>query len=104
METHREFEMLIRDFLQRHPGIEHEWHRIDDQSSGGRTELICAPDSDKEIIATLRRDMIVIGHRDGRIDFNDSGRGRSPLRLATQALAHLVRLLQEQGDASRSET
>jgi len=104
METHREFEMLVRDYLQRHPGIEHEWHRIDDRSSGGRTELICAPGSDEEVIATLRRDMIVVDHQDGHIDFKDPGRELSPLRLATQALAHLVKLLQEQGDASRSET
>jgi hypothetical protein len=104
METHREFEMLVRDYLQRHPGIQHEWHRIDDRSSGGCTKLICVPGSDEEIIVTLRGDAIVIGHKNGRIDFEDPESGLSPLRLATKALAHLIRLLQEQGYASRNET
>lgn len=104
MDTHREFEMLARDYLRRNPGIQHEWHRIDDQSSDGRTDLICAPDSENEVVATLRRDLIVIRHKDERIDFEDSARELPPLRLATKALARLIRLLDERGDASTGES
>ena len=104
METHREFELIVRDYLQRHPGIEHEWHRIDEGDAGSRTELICGPDSDKEIVATLRRDAIVIGDKGGSVDVADLGSGLTPLQLATKALAHLIKLLDKKGYGSSDDS
>ncbi|NND37365.1 MAG: hypothetical protein HKN81_09555 [Gammaproteobacteria bacterium] len=94
----------MRDYLQRHPGIEHEWHRIDNGGAGSRTELICGLDSDEEVIATLRRDAIVIGDKDGSVEFDDLGKELSPLQLATKALAHLIKLRDKKGYGSNEES
>ena len=104
METHRVFEILAKDYLQRHPGIDHEWRRTKDRSSGDRTDLICAPDSENEVFATLRSDSITIGDKHGHVDFEDFGRGLSQQKLAAKALAHLIKLLKKTGHVPKIET
>lgn len=104
METYREFELLVRDYLMRHPDIVHEWRRVADGQAGGRTELICAPDSEQEVVVTLRRDAITIGDSDGQVDFEDFGRGLSRQKSATKALAQLIILLTKKGYTPNIET
>ncbi len=104
METHREFEALARDYLQRNPGIGHEWRRVDDSLYGGRTDLIVALDSEAEVFATLRDDAIAIGDKDGHVDFEDFGRGLTRQKLATMALAELIKLLARKGHVSGTGT
>ena len=93
METHPEFEMFVRDYLQRHPDIKHEWRRMEDETAGGHTDLICAPDTEHEVFATLRPDAIAVGDKNGHVDFEDFGRGLTGQQLAAKALAHLIKLL-----------
>ncbi len=103
METHREFELIVKDYLQRHPGIDHEWRRISDRLSGSHTDLVCAPESEQEVFARLRKNTIQIGDRDGHVEFEDLAQTLSRQKLATKALAHLIQLLQRKSDAANIE-
>ena len=104
METHREFELIVKDYLQRHPAIYHEWRRTSDLSSGGHTDLVCGPESEQEVFARLRQDAIAIGDKDEYVEFEDPTRTLSRQKLATKALAHLIQLLQKKGYFSNIET
>ena len=104
METHREFELIVKDYLRRHPGIDHEWRRTSDQSSGGHTDLVCAPESEQEVFARLRQDAIAIGDNEGYVEFEDPTQTLSRQKLATKALVHLIQLLQRKGYVSNIET
>ena len=93
METHPEFEMFARDYLKHHPDIKHEWRRTEDETAGGHTDLICAPDTEHEVVATLRPHTIAVGDKNGQVDFEDVERSLTGQQLAAKALAHLIRLL-----------
>lgn len=97
METHREFEKLATDYLGVHPDVAHEWRRIKDRISRDRTDLVCAPGTDKEVFATLRNTAIAVGSERDHVDFEVFGRGLAQLELAKEALEYFAELQRNTG-------
>ena len=90
--THKQFEILARDFLSRHPGVPHSWRDIRDVA-GGRTDLVCWPDTESEVFASLTDCQITVGTSEGAEDFESFGRDMTDEDLAREAMAALESLI-----------
>ena len=91
-DTHEEFESLARAYLEQHPEIPHAWRKVHD-ASGGRMDLVCWPDTSKEVFASLTNYQITVGENGVDTDYEDFGRGLSERKLAQEAFDHFVKLL-----------
>lgn len=89
--------MFSRDDLQRQTGMDRE-----QCCAIHRTDLVCAPDSGPELVATLRKETIAAGDNDGQVDFPGTGKRYSRKKLAIKALAHVIRLLIKNGHVSET--
>ena len=90
--THKQFEALARDFLSRHPSVPHTWRPVRD-AAGGRTDLICWPDTKVEVFASLTDYQITVGSSETRDDFEKFGRDLTDGDLAREAMAALESLI-----------
>lgn len=86
--THVQFESLARDFLAQHPDVPHSWRQIHDPA-GGRTDLICWPETHAEVFASLTDYQITVSTRESEDDFETFGRDMSDEDLAREAMARL---------------
>jgi hypothetical protein len=82
VDTHPEFETLVRKFLEEHPEIPHSWRHIRGRWGDSRTDVVCWPQTGYEVFATLRRYQIAVGTGDSHADFEDFGRGLTDEQLA----------------------
>ena len=64
---------------------------------GGRTDLVCEPDSAQEVFASLTSYQITVGTNSQSTDFEHFGRGLSQNEVAREAISHLVSLLRVSG-------
>ena len=92
--THVEFERIAREYLAQHPRILHEWREIQD-SSGGRTDLVCWPGTSQEVFASLAQSQITVGSNNTAEDFEAFGRSLSDEELAREAWALLESLIRK---------
>ena len=90
--THKKFEILGREFLSRHPGVPHSWQEVRDVA-GGRTDLICWPDTEAEVFASLTDYQITVGTRGSDVDFETFGRDMTDEDLAREAMGALESLV-----------
>ena len=94
-DTNKDFEQLAREFLKSRADIPHQWKSISN-SWGGRADLVCWPDTQQEVFASLSDGQITVGNRVVDKDFEDFGRGLSKLQLATEAFDYFQELISEQ--------
>jgi len=94
LDTHCEFEALARSYLDKHPGIAHEWRQIRSLTSGGRTDLICRAMNGAEVFASLTSAQITVGSGKDATDFENFGRDISEAAVAKEAFERFVQLLQ----------
>jgi len=87
---------MARRFLEEHPEIPHSWRQIRN-ASGGRTDLVCWPETAQEIYASLSNYQITIGAGDSDRDFEDFGRGLSDKEVAQEAFSYFETLIREKG-------
>jgi hypothetical protein len=92
--THAQFEILARSYLAQHPEVPHSWRNIYD-AWGGRTDLVCWPDSDSEVFASLTEHQITVGTIEGAEDYETFGRDMTDEDLAREAMAILEALISE---------
>ena len=104
MTTHEEFEKLAREYLAKHPTINHVWRPVQDKWSGDRTDLVCDEGKPSEVFASLRETAIAVGDCQDHTDFEDFGHGLTSRELASEAMAHFIQLLGKHGVLSSSET
>ena len=98
--THKQFEILARDFLSRHQSVPHSWREVRDVA-GGRTDLVCWPDTESEVFASMTDYQITVGTRKNAEDFETFGRDMTDDDLARVALDALKSLINKrQADAS----
>ena len=94
LSTHRSFEKMAREYLAEHNDIPHKWREIHDVS-GGRTDLVCWPDTSEELFASLTEYQITVGNSGSTEDFEKFGRKISDEELAGEAWAQFMALITE---------
>jgi len=94
--THRSFAKMAREYFAQHTGVPHTWREVHD-ASGGRTDLVCWPDTSDEVFASLTDYQITVGSRDSAEDFEKFGRSLSDEELAREAWARFISLVAERG-------
>ncbi len=91
------FQSLAERLLAKNPDIHHEWRLIPSAFWGDRIDLVCDPESDHEVFATLRPDEAVVGDKVDREKFQDFDGSSSGSALAKEAFEHFVDLLRNHG-------
>ena len=90
--THQYFVKIARDYFSLHPEISHDWREIRD-IAGGRTDLVCWPDTPHEVFASLTEHQITIGNNNTDQDFESFGRNVSDIDLANEAWKYFEELI-----------
>jgi tetratricopeptide (TPR) repeat protein len=98
-DTHKPFEALAREYLERHSEIPRRWLQKRD-IAGGRKDLVCWPGTGHEVFASLRRHQITVGAAGRHTDFEDFGRGLSDDELAREAFADFKKQLETTSEAA----
>ena len=94
-----EFEVLVREFLEAHPTLRHEWKTQHSWLFGPTREVTILPSSPEvpEVWASESGAQIAVGVGDEHTDFEDFGRGLTDAQVAQEALNHFAELLHEHG-------
>jgi len=95
-DTNIEFEYLVRPYLAHHLEIHREWTTIRSYWSGGRTILVCRADEERFVSVNLTNAQIGILSPSIDEDFEDFGRGLTPMQVAQEAFACFLKQLLEQ--------
>jgi hypothetical protein len=92
------FESLAREWLARNPAIKHEWRPVKSRWWGNRLDLVCNPETENEVFATMHDNgQIAVGDPSGHEDFENFGRGLSERAIAEEAFAYFRKLLADHG-------
>ena len=88
------FERQVKSWLASHPEVPHEW-RCSRDLAGERIDLVCFPQSGKEVWATLRTDAVAIGAGSVHEDFETAIQGGSTTNVVADACRYFVGLIHE---------
>ena len=93
------FEVLVREFLEAHPSLRHEWKTQHSWLTGPTHAVTILPPLPDvpEVWASENDVQIAIGVGDEHTDFEDFGRGLTDAQVAQEALNHFAELLHEHG-------